>query len=161
MQSLVRYLAPLTICTVVLVVFGTASAQEPKQVKPEPIGEDSPMRIFKGIENAWKNADSEKLSGYAGESRIYLKVEGMEKDPGYFSKSQFYYLFKKMFVNNRQTKFEFVRYHNIDRSDRKVFGIAYRNYKNSRSGKLFQDKVYVTLKKEGTRWVVAEIKTTS
>ena len=161
MQSLSKCLAPLTICTIMLVVFGTASAQEPKQVKPEPVDEDSPMRIFKGIETAWKSADSEKLSGYAGESRIYLKVEGMDKDPGFFSKSQVYYLFKTMFANYRQTKFEFVRYHNVDRSDRKVFGIAHRNYKNSRSGKLFQDKVYVTLKKEGKRWVVAEIKTTS
>jgi len=158
---MLKGLAPLTICAIVLVICGTAWAQESAKVKPELVDVDSPMPVFKGIENAWKNADSEKLSRYAGEARIYLNVEGMEKEPGYFSKSQFYYLFKKMFTNNRQTKFEFVRYHNIDRSDRKVFGIAHRNYKNSRSGKLFQDKVYVTLKKEGERWVVAEIKTTS
>jgi hypothetical protein len=158
---MLKGLAPLTICAIVLVICGTALAQDSKKVKPEAVDVDSPMPVFKGIENAWKNADSEKLSSYAGEAKIYLNVEGMDKDPGYFSKSQFYYLFKKMFVNNRQTKFVFVRYHNIDRSDRKVFGIAHRNYKNSRSGKLFQDKVYVTLKKEGERWVVAEIKTTS
>ena len=51
-------------------------------------------------------------------------------------------------------------FHNLDKPGRKVYGIAYRSYKNIRSDKVFQDKVYVTLKKEGAGWVVAEITTT-
>jgi hypothetical protein len=145
----------------ILCIAATAVAQEKKAITPGVEGTHDPRPVFNGIEKAWREANADAMAAYAGDSKIYLSVAGVERDSGFFSKSQFKYLFKKMFRNYRQTKFEFVRYHNIDRSDRKVYGIAHRNYKNSRSGRLVQDKVYVTLKREGTRWVVAEIKSTS
>lgn len=120
----------------------------------------TPLQVFKGIERAWRNRDAEALSKYTGASRVFLNVRGMERADGYFSKPQFYFLFKKYYKANKHQRFIFVKYHNLERPDRKVYGIASRSYKNVRSGRLFQDKVYVTLKREGERWVLAEIKST-
>jgi hypothetical protein len=102
-----------------------------------------PLPVFKGIESAW----------------IFLNVG--KRRGGYFSRSQVYYIIKKMFKSTRQLKFEFVKFHNLERPDRRVYGIAHWSYRNIRNGRLFQDKVYVTLRKEGARWVMTEIKTTS
>ena len=43
---------------------------------------------------------------------------------------------------------------------RRVYAIAYRSCKIMRTDKVFQDKVYITLGREGRDWVVTEIKTT-
>ena len=126
--------------------------------KKEP---NTPPPVFKGIERAWQKGDAEALSKYTGKSKILLNVRGMEQASGYFSKPQFYFLFKNLFKVNRHERFVFVKYHNLERPDRKVYGIANRSYKNVRSGRLFQDKVYVTLKREGEEWVLVEIKSAS
>ena len=119
-----------------------------------------PLKVFKGIERAWQRENADGIAGYAGSGRVYLDVRGIGKKGGYYSRSQVKYLFKDMFKADDQVKFEFVKFHNLEEPDRKVHGIAYRSCKNHRSGKVFQDKVYVTLGREGSGWVVAEIKTT-
>ena len=133
---------------------------KPREKKDEVKPEDAPLKVFHGLERAWKGGDAEAVASFAGEGRIYLDVRGMGKKGGFFSRSQVYYLFRNMFKDENQLKFEFVRFHNIDKPDRRVYGIAYRSWKNVRTGKVFQDKVYVTLGREGSGWVVAEIKTT-
>ena len=119
-----------------------------------------PLKVFKGIERAWQKENADGIASYAGKGRVFLDVRGIGKKGGYYSKSQVRYLFKDMFKADDQLKFKFVKFHNLEEPDRKVYGIAYRSCKNHRSGKVFQDKVYVTLGREGSAWVVAEIKTT-
>ncbi len=119
-----------------------------------------PEVVFRKIEKAWRSSKADVIAGLVGGGRVYIVMGGKGREGGYYSKAQVYYLMKKMFKEYRQMKFEFVKYHNVDKPGRKVFAIAYRNYKNIRSGKVFQDKVYITLGKEGDDWVLVEIKTT-
>ena len=116
--------------------------------------------IFKGIERAWRNGDAGALAEYVGDQRVYLRVRGLGEEGGHYSKPQLYYLFKRMFKTTKLKRFEFVKFHNSGSKARKVYGTAYRSFENTSSGRLFQDKVYVTLKLEGERWVVSEIKST-
>jgi hypothetical protein len=165
--SLIRITAA-SVALPVLLAVSPVMAQDVKQIPVDPDkskGEKSvtvqdPMQVFKGIERAWHNENAEALSRYVGDDRVRLDVRGMGKQGGYYSKAQVKYLFKDMFKTDDQLKFEFVKFHNLEAPDRKVYGIAYRSCKNHRSGKVFQDKVYVTLGREGPEWVVAEIKTT-
>lgn len=153
----------VSVLMAVVFVFVQINAQEMKEIqKPDSRvpKSDTPLAVFKGLERAWNRADAQKISRYAGESRIFLEVRGIAHRGGYFSRSQVYYMLRDMFEANKQTRFEFVKYHTPDNPDGRVYGIAHRSYKNNRSGRLYQDKVYVTLKKEESRWVVAEIKTT-
>jgi hypothetical protein len=119
-----------------------------------------PMRILRRIERAWRNENADAIASHAGRGKVHLDVRGMGRSGGYFSKSQLKYLLRNLFENDEQLKFEFVKFHNLESKDGKVYGIAYRRCKNARSGKVFQDKVYITLDREGPAWVVAEIKTT-
>jgi hypothetical protein len=125
---------------------------------PEPPAADNPMKVFKGIERAWNGSDAEGIASFVGGGRVLVDVRGIGKRGGEFSRSQVLFLFQNMFESDEQTRFEFVKFHNLDKPDRKVFGIAYRSYKNNRSGKVYHDKVYVTLGREGPGWIVAEIK---
>ncbi|MCK4550102.1 MAG: hypothetical protein KAU49_08020, partial [Candidatus Krumholzibacteria bacterium] len=128
--------------------------------KEHVVKAQDPLKVFKGIERAWQKENANGIASYAGSGRVFLDVRGIGKKGGYYSKSQVKYLFKDMFKADDQLKFEFVKFHNLEEPDRKVYGIAYRSCKNHRSGKVFQDKVYVTLGRDGPAWVVAEIKTT-
>ncbi len=122
--------------------------------------ERNPQVVFARFEGAWKRADAEAISTMTGKNKVFIQMKGMTETGEFYSRSQVFFLLKKLFRENRQMKFEFVKYHNLDRPDRRVFAIAYRSYKNIRSEKVFQDKVYVTLCKEERDWVLAEIKTT-
>jgi hypothetical protein len=53
-----------------------------------------------------------------------------------------------------------VKYHNLEKQGSRVYGMALRSYKSNQSGGLYQDRVYVTLAREGSRWAVTEIKST-
>lgn len=129
--------------------------------KEEPaVKVQDPLKVFKGIEKAWQKENADGIASYAGGGRVFLDVRGIGQKGGYYSRSQVKYLFKDMFKADDQLKFEFVKFHNLEEPDRKVYGIAYRSCKNIRSGKVFQDKVYVTLGRDGPAWVVADIRTT-
>ena len=120
----------------------------------------SPLATFKGIEKAWAKEDARALARYAGEGKVFVNVMGIGQRGGYFSRPQVHYLFKRMFKTYAHTKFKFVKYHNLDKPDGRVYGIAHRSYRNNSKGKVYQDKVYVTLSSDGEVWVVDEIKTT-
>ncbi|UCF04195.1 MAG: DUF4783 domain-containing protein [bacterium] len=119
-----------------------------------------PISVFRGLAKAWESGNAEAISRFAGDSKIFLNVRGIGQRGGYFSRPQVRYLFQRMFKAATPVKFKFVKYHNLDKPDRRVYGVAQRSYKKVRNNRLYQDKVYVTLRKEGERWVVAEIKTT-
>jgi hypothetical protein len=119
-----------------------------------------PQSVFRELEKAWERGDAEAISRFAGDSKIFLNVKGIGQRGGYFSRPQVRYLFQRMFKAANPVKFKFVKYHNLDEPDRRVYGVAQRSYKKVRNNRLYQDRVYVTLRREGKRWVVAEIKTT-
>ncbi len=138
-------------------------AQRPGRTLQDPASlkeASSPSKIFSKIEISWRNSDARYLADLVGSGKAYIVLG--EKGPrgGYYSKSQVFYLMKRMFGEYSQLKFEFVKYHNINDRSKKVFAVASRSYKNIRSDKVFQDKVYITLGKEGDDWVLTEIKTT-
>ena len=137
-------------------VEGQAKRRKPKTpVKAIP---KEPVIVFRGIESAWRAGDARKLAAYAGDSKVLLNVRGLGEKGGYYSKSQVFYLFKGMFKSTKHTKFDFVKFHDVGERSNKIYGIAHRSYEVVSNGRLFQDKIYVTLKLEGKRWVVSEMK---
>jgi len=139
---------------------GAAAGQERRKIPRDraPVRGMDPMIVFRGIERAWRAGDAQKLAGYAGESKVLLNVRGLGEKGGYYSRSQVFYLFKDMFKSTRHKKFDFVSFHEVGEKSTKIYGIARRNYETTSNGRLFQDKIYVTLKLEGKRWVVSEMK---
>ncbi|MGD1048002.1 MAG: hypothetical protein ABR899_04530 [Candidatus Krumholzibacteriaceae bacterium] len=162
-MSLLRTLNKLMpFVALALLVVSPASAQNPdKQVSvPDTDINEAPLLVFKSIERAWQAGNAQALANLATESRVFVEIRGIESRGGYFTKPQVFYLFKDMFASTSQANFTFVRYHNIEKEDAKIYGMALRSYKSNQSGGLYKDKVFVTLVREGSRWAVAEIKST-
>jgi hypothetical protein len=162
-MSLLRTLKTMMpLFALVLLAISPAFAQDLEKELAVPdadIGR-APLLVFKSIERAWQAGNAEALANLATESRVFVEIRGIESRGGYFTRPQVFYLFKDMFASTSQANFTFVRYHNLEKQDAKIYGMALRSYKNNRSGGLYKDKVFVTLVREGSRWAVAEIKST-
>jgi hypothetical protein len=138
------------------------SAQEVRksEVVPDIEIDEEPIMVFRNIEKAWQAGNAQALSCLLSESRIFMEIRGVDRRGGYFTKPQVLYIFKDLFVTTKQIAFTFVKFHNLEKQDSRIYGMALRSYKINKSGGLYKDKVYVTLVKEGSRWAVAEIKST-
>ncbi len=139
-----------------------APKQEARQGSPLPAVEidDEPLIVFRNIEKAWQTGNAQALAELLSESRVFMEIRGIDRRGGYFTKPQMLYILKDMFGNTTQTTFTFVRYHNLEKQDSRIYGMAQRSYRINQGGGLYKDKIYITLVREGSRWAVAEIKST-
>ena len=155
-------LAALILCAgVVAYTAGPVLAQEgpvKEDAEARPVGE--PLLTFNNIEAAWLAGDAQVIASLASESPVFVEIRGIERRGGFLTKPQLLYIFKKMFEGTSQVSFQFIKYRNLENHDLRVYGVAHRQYKNLRRGGIFEDTVYFTLVKEGSRWAVAEIKST-
>jgi len=152
----------IALLAVFLLAGASISAQDLR--KREVVGDieidEEPLMVFRNIEKAWQSGNAQALAVLLSESRIFMEIRGIDRRGGYFTKPQVLYIFKDLFVATKQTTFTFVKFHNLEKQDSRIYGMALRSYKINQSGGLYKDKVYVTLVKEGSRWAVAEIKST-
>jgi hypothetical protein len=154
--------ALLPLIVMLILVNASIAAQEIRKNLgvPDSDTNESPLFVFKSVERAWQAGDAQALASLASESKVFMEIRGIQRRGGYFTKPQIFYIFKGMFASTSQTGFVFVRYHNLEKRDSRIYGMAVRSYKDNRSGGLYKDRVYVTLVNEGSRWAVTEIKST-
>jgi len=134
---------------------GVASQQE-----PPPSG--GPMDVFADIERGWNTRNVDLILRHFGSQKVAISISGTGPSGGTFSRNQSYYLLKDLFRYTATKKFEFVQYRKPGDEGRDTFAIAERQYRKTDDGRLFTDKVYVSLHLEHDddqeRWVVDEIK---
>jgi hypothetical protein len=118
----------------------------------------APMAIFADIESGWKKEAVASITKHFGASKVAIAIEGIGPAGGVFSRDQSHYLFKDLFKFTITEKFEFVQYRNVSDGKIKVYAVAERSYKRNGDGRLFKDKIYVSLHMEEDRWVLSEIK---
>lgn len=157
-----KTLAIILIVSAVLLVFAAPVLDAPQsskvvQLDIEEFGDAA--IVFRNFEKAWREGNAQAIVSLAQESPVLVEIRGLESKGGRFTKPQLLYILKAMFANTKQVSFEFVKFHNIEKQERCLYGIAQRSYR-PKGGDVYKDKVYVTLVKEGSRWAVAEIKST-
>ena len=126
--------------------------------KPSPKEDSGPIAVFANIESGWKAQNVKQILAHFGKGKVAISIAGAGPSGGRFSKSQSYYLLKDLFKYTITKKFEFIQYRNMDSGKKRVFAVAERYYKRTDDGRLFKDKIYVSLQIEGDHWVVDEIK---
>ena len=131
----------------------TLETEEPSKKKDA----SGPLIVFADIEEGWKKGDVDKILQHFGKGKVSISIDGGPLG-GSFSKDQSFYLLKDYFKYTITKKYEFVQYRNVTNGSRQVFAIAERYYKRSDDGRLFKDKIYVSLQLEDDRWVISEIK---
>ncbi len=141
----------------------TISGDQTEVQKPEPPAKDnpdtvSPIGVFADIEEGWKKENVEKILDHFGKGKVGISIDGIGPPGGTFSKNQSHYLLKDLFQYTITERFVFVQYRNVTNGHVKVYAVAERSYKRNDDGRLFKDKIFVSLELEDDRWVIGEIK---
>jgi hypothetical protein len=145
------------------------SAPDKKDRAGEPskqTGEQTagPMEVFTDIEKGWNAEKVNLILKHFGDGKVTIAIEGTGPSGGQFSRNQSFYLLSDMFKYTITRKFEIVQYRKPDNSGNTSFVVAERYYQMTDDGRLFKDKIYVSLHRESDeesvdqRWVVDEIK---
>ena len=133
-----------------------------RDVATQPQGTPGPMDVFADIERGWNAGNVDPILRHFGSQKVAISVQGTGPSGGTFSRNQSYYLLKDLFRYTLTRKFEFVQYRKPSDDGSDTFAVAERHYQKSDDGRLFKDKVYVSLHLEHDgeqdRWVVDEIK---
>jgi hypothetical protein len=137
-----------------------AKKVEDTNIQPVPKTEEQsgPIGVFADIEAGWKNERAQQILLHYGKGKVAISIEGSGPSGGKFSRNQSYYLLKDLFKYTITERFEFVQYRNVSDGQNKVYAVAERSYKRNDDGRLFKDKIYVSLHLEEDRWVISEIK---
>jgi len=150
---------------------GVVSKQQPSRTSQLPDsntarrGPDKrgPMQVFSDIETGWNTERVEMILKHFGENKVTISIEGTGPSGGQFSRNQSYYLLKDMFKYTITRKFEIVQYRSPGEKGASSFAVAERFYQKTDDGRLYKDKIYVSLHAEpgadgNSRWVIDEIK---
>ena len=121
------------------------------------------MQVFSDIETGWNTERVEMILKHFGENKVTISIEGTGPSGGQFSRNQSYYLLKDMFKYTITRKFEIVQYRSPGEKGASSFAVAERFYQKTDDGRLYKDKIYVSLHAEpgadgNPRWVIDEIK---
>ncbi|MDH3214823.1 MAG: DUF4783 domain-containing protein [Candidatus Krumholzibacteria bacterium] len=117
-----------------------------------------PIGVFADIEEGWKKENVRLILRHYGKGKVAIAIDGIGPRGGAFSKNQSHYLLKDLFKYTITKKFEFIQYRNVSDGRAKVYAVAERSYKRNDDGRLFEDKIYVSLQLEDSNWVISEIK---
>jgi hypothetical protein len=124
-----------------------------------------PMEVFTDIEKGWNSEQVNLILKHFGTGKVTIAIEGAGPSGGHFSKNQSFYLFSDMFKYTITRKFEIVQYRKPADDGNTSFVVAERYYQMTDDGRLFKDKIFVSLHRESgagrtgrQRWVVDEIK---
>jgi hypothetical protein len=124
----------------------------------EAEAKSGPILVFADIETGWNNEQVEQILRHYGKGKVAIAIEGSGPTGGKFSRNQSYYLLKDLFTYTITEKFEFVQYRHVSDGNDDVYAVAERKYKRTDDGRMYKDKIYVSLHLEGDRWVISEIK---
>jgi hypothetical protein len=123
-----------------------------------PETDAGPIAVFADVEAGWKGEQVQQILRHYGKGKVAISIEGSSPTGGQFSRNQSYYLFQDLFKYTITERFQFVQYRHVSDGRDNVYAVAERHYKRNDDGRLFKDKIYVSLHLEEDRWVISEIK---
>jgi len=133
--------------------------QEPEAMPAPDVKEETgPIAVFADIEAGWKSEQAQRILRHYGKGKVAISIEGSGPTGGQFSRNQSYYLFQDLFKFTITEEFQFVQYRHVSDGRGNVYAVAERRYKRNDDGRIFKDKIYVSLRSEENRWVISEIK---
>ena len=112
--------------------------------------------VFASLEEAWAGGDARGLVAHVGSRKVSLALPELEG--GLFSRSQTELVFAQHFENTETQSFRFLDMRSPEGGPPVTAALAQRRSRRIGAGAVVQDRVLVTLVREGDLWVLAEIK---
>jgi hypothetical protein len=141
---------------VFLLLFLAAAAGRAQEVdEPDSL---RPTLVFASIERAWVVGDAQAVVQQFGKRKVYISLPDGGPAGGHFSRDQSFFIFKDFFDATRTEEFSFVTIRPADEQRSTAIGLADRTFRRRDSSRTQQDRIFVSLVFEDSRWVVSEIK---
>jgi hypothetical protein len=131
----------------------TAKAQD--AAEPDSL---RPANVFASIERAWVVGDAGAVVQQFGKRKVYISLPDGGPTGGHYSRDQSYFILKGFFDATRTEEFSFVTIRTADEGHGSAIGLASRTFRRRDSSRTLQDRIFVSLVLEDSRWVVSEIK---
>lgn len=113
--------------------------------------------VFESLESAWSQGDARGVVAHLGDRKVSITLPELEPASGRFSRSQSYFILKKHFENTQTLQFQFLDVRPPEGGRPVAVALAVRRYREHGAGPVAQDRVLVTLARDESRWVIAEI----
>ncbi len=125
-------------------------------------GQDAPdpsnaTAVFHSLETAWSRGDVAGIVAHLGERKVSIALPDLEPGSGRFSPSQSILILDGHFHQTRTLQFQFLDFRPPEAERPIAVALALRRYRVQGKGPIAQDRVLVTLAREASRWVIAEI----
>jgi len=117
-----------------------------------------PAPIFASIERAWVVGSADAVLEHFGKRKVFISLPEGGPDGGTYSRAQSYFIFKELFDATRTEEFSFVSIRQPEEQPQTAVGRAERTFRFRDSSRTQRDRIFVSLVREGDRWVIAEIK---
>ncbi len=118
---------------------------------------DSAEAIFASLERAWAQGDAAGVLAHLGSCSVAITLPGLEPRGGLFSPSQTWFILKQHLQSAKTLQYRFVDTRRAAGGRPVAMGLAERQFREPSAGRVTQDRVLVTLVREGPRWVIASI----
>ena len=123
----------------------------------DPADPSNATAVFHSLETAWSRGDVDGIAAHLGKRRVSIALPDFEPGGGSFSRSQTLLILEGHFHRSRTLQFQFLDIRPPETEKSIAVALALRRYRVQGSGPIAQDRVLVTLAREGSRWVIAEI----
>lgn len=120
----------------------------------QPIATDA-AAVFARLEEAWATGDARGMVADVGSRKVSLALPELEG--GLFSRSQTELVFAKHFESTETQSFRFQDIHSPEGGPPVAVALAQRRSRRFGAGLVLQDRVLVTLVREGSQWVLSEV----
>ena len=137
-----------------LLLFATATFAE----EPAPPDSLRPALVFASIERAWVTGDAAAVVQQFGKRKVFISLPDGGPQGGHFSRDQSFFILKDFFDATRTEEFSFTTIRQAEEQSNTAIGLATRTFRKRDSSRVLQDRLFVSLVLEESRWVVSEIK---
>jgi hypothetical protein len=145
--------------TLAVLGFGAWASEAGAQDEPDSSAAGNPPApTFASIERAWVVGSADAVLEHFGKRKVFISLPEGGPDGGTYSRAQSYFILKELFDATRTEEFSFVSIRQPEEQPQTAVGRAERTFRFRDSSRTQRDRIFVSLVREGDRWVIAEIK---
>jgi hypothetical protein len=120
--------------------------------------QESPLSVLAAFEAAWAQGESDLVARTLASDKIALSLGDAGPRDETYTRTQAAYLIKDALAYRITESFEFVEFSWNENDAKPPYGVARWTYKHSEGGPPRELMLKVALRKEGSRWAVAEVR---
>lgn len=157
-----KVLYSLSILFLLLAVFFSHAAISGEEMQTFLCPDNNPAcpeYIFSRVAEAWRSGRVAPVEEYLSRNGIHFSLSMDYPYHGYYSSNQALFILDDLLRGSETTRFEFVRFSNLEGGGGSPTGAAERAYRSGVNDEK-EEMVFISLTMDEGRWAIHQIKTT-